>query len=125
MSRNHYVKIEQAIRLLSDPASAPPSLADVASRSGMDERELQHTFSRFVGLGPRQFLDVQTVERAKRTLRAGTVPSEVSAAASIHERFVTLEAMTPAEYRSGGARLDIVVGIHGRHSIPRYWWTAM
>ena len=112
MSRNDYLTIEQAIRLLSDPASAPPPLAAVAARAGIGARELERTFARFAGLGPRQFLDVQQVERMKRTLRAGAAPGAVAEDVPMHERFVTLEAMTPAEYAAGGAHLDVRAGFH-------------
>ena len=111
-----YQRIERAIRYLTENLEAQPSLDDVADSVGLSSFHLQRLFRRFAGVSPKQFLQHLTVERAKDALDASqsvldaSLAAGLSGPARLHDHFVTLEAMTPGEYKSGGAGLEIRYG---------------
>jgi AraC family transcriptional regulator, regulatory protein of adaptative response / methylated-DNA-[protein]-cysteine methyltransferase len=71
-----------------------------------------------VGVSPKRFLQHLTLERTKARMARSSNLLEASASAGLsgpgrlHDLFVTLEAMSPGEYQSGGAGLEIAFGIH-------------
>jgi AraC family transcriptional regulator of adaptative response/methylated-DNA-[protein]-cysteine methyltransferase len=73
----------------------------------------QRLFCRWAGVTPKRFLQVLTLERAKQLLRASKPLLEVSdslglsSGSRLYDHFVHLEAVTPGEYKMGGAGLTI------------------
>ena len=118
MDTKDYVRIESALRYLSDRTEMQPTLADVADHVGLSEHHLQRVFTRWAGISPKRFLQFQTVENAKRLLRDSrsvldtTYSTGLSSGGRLHDLFVTLEAVTPGEYKTGGAGLAITRGFH-------------
>src|SRR5215207_2861940 len=118
MDTKDYVRIEAALGYLSEQAGAHPTLADVASHVGLSEHHLQRIFTRWAGISPKRFLQFQTVESAKTLLRDSrsvldtTYSTGLSSGGRLHDLFVTLEAMTPGEFKAGGAGLTIATGFH-------------
>src|SRR6185295_11123826 len=82
------------------------------------EHHLQRLFTRWAGISPKRFLQFQTVETAKELLRSSksvldaTYSAGLSSGGRLHDLFVTLEAMTTGEFKTGGAGLTIRTGIH-------------
>jgi len=113
-----YGRIERAIRFLEREAPRQPSLGEIAADSGLSEFHFQRLFSRWVGISPKRFLQYLTKEHAKRLLAGSANLLEVSWDAGLsgpgrlHDLFVTCEAVTPAEYRSGGEGVRIGYGFH-------------
>ena len=118
MDTTDYIRIEAALAYLSQHAEAQPALADVAAHVGLSEHHLQRVFTRWAGISPKRFLQFQTVESAKTLLRHSrsvldtTYSTGLSSGGRLHDLFVTLEAMTPGEFKSGGAGLTIITGFH-------------
>lgn len=118
MLRTDFDRIEQAILYLDERARAQPSLADVASFVGMSESHCQRLFTRWAGISPKRFLQFQTVAHARalldesRSLLDATYEAGLSSASRLHDLFVTIEAMTPGEYKRGGDGLVIEWGAH-------------
>jgi len=83
---------------------------------GLSPFHIQRLFRRFAGVTPKQFLQHLTVERAKDSLDASqsvldaAFSAGLSSPARLHDHFITLEAMTPGEYKAGGAGLEIRYG---------------
>ena len=112
-----YERIEAAIRYLSTNVEAQPALDDVAREIGLSPFHLQRVFRKLAGVTPKQFLQHLTLERAKDALDASqsvfdaSLAAGLSGPARLHDHFVTLEAMTPGEYKSGGAGTRVTWGI--------------
>jgi len=113
-----YERIARAIDYLRRHAEDQPDLAVAARHVNLSEHHFQRVFTRWAGVSPKRFLQYLTVEHAKSRLAtahgvldvAGTVG--LSGPGRLHDLFVTLEAMTPGEYKAGGAGLAIQYGAH-------------
>jgi len=118
MDTKDYIRIESALGFLSQHAQAQPALADVAEHVGLSEHHLQRLFTRWAGISPKRFLQFQTVETAKSLLRDSrsvldaTYSAGLSSGGRLHDLFIALEAMTPGEFKAGGAGLTITTGFH-------------
>jgi len=118
MTEQHinYQRVAKAIHYLNERQAAQPSLAELASHVGLSEFHLQRVFSEWAGISPKQFLQFLTKERAKQQLRKASVLEAalacgLSGSGRLHDLMIKAECMTPGEYRSLGAGLQIVYGI--------------
>lgn len=113
-----YRRVAKAIRFLRDRVRDQPTLEEVAEHLGMSPYHVQRLFKRWAGVSPKRFLQFLTLEHAKRLLRdAETVlgasyGAGLSGPGRLHDLFVSVEAVTPGEYRNGGEGLEIRWGIH-------------
>jgi AraC family transcriptional regulator of adaptative response/methylated-DNA-[protein]-cysteine methyltransferase len=113
-----YQRIARAIDYIVANADAQPGLAEIAAQADLSPYHFQRMFARWVGLSPKRFLQVITVERAKRLLAENALPlldaSEtlgLSSTSRLHEHFVRLEAVTPGEFKTAGEGLTIRHGV--------------
>jgi AraC family transcriptional regulator, regulatory protein of adaptative response / methylated-DNA-[protein]-cysteine methyltransferase len=113
-----YIRIEKAIRYLESNYREQPSLDDLARHLGLSPFHFQRLFRRWVGISPKRFLQFLTVEYAKglldesRSVLDVTYESGLSSPGRLHDLFVTIEAMTPGEFKNRGQGLVIYWGIH-------------
>jgi AraC family transcriptional regulator of adaptative response/methylated-DNA-[protein]-cysteine methyltransferase len=113
-----YVRIARAIEFLRRAAPVQPDLAAAAGHVHLSEHHFQRLFTRWAGVSPKRFLQYLTVEHAKLRLVASRNLLDLagkiglSGPGRLHDLFVTLEAMSPGEYQSGGAGLAISYGMH-------------
>lgn len=113
-----YARIASAIEFIASEARRQPHLDEIARHAGMSPYHFQRLFSRWAGVTPKRFLQVLTVERAKALLAASRPLLDVSDAVGLssgsrlHDHFVSLEAVTPGEFRGNGTGLAIRYGIH-------------
>lgn len=113
-----YDRIAQAVEFVRSQARQQPSLAAIAQHIHLSESQCQRLFSRWVGISPKRFLQYLTVEYAKarlgetRSLLDLSLDAGLSSPARLHDLFVTLEALSPGEYRAGGRGLEIAYGLH-------------
>ena len=114
----HYALIEQAIQYIEANVQRQPELDEIASAIGLSEYHFQRLFTRWTGISPKRFLQFLTKEHAKELLARSenlldtTHQIGLSSLGRLHDLFVTTEAVTPGEYKSGGAGLTIRYGIH-------------
>lgn len=117
-SDKDYQRVESALNYVAANFRDQPALADIAASVHLSEFHFQRLFSRWAGITPKQFLQYLTIQHARQCLSAGqsvldtTYESGLSAPARLGELFLRLEAMTPGEYRRGGAGLQIAYGYH-------------
>ena len=118
LTDTHYARIARAIEYLRRHAEDQPDLAAAARHVNLSDHHFQRVFTRWAGVSPKRFVQYLTVEHAKSRLAmahgvldtAATVG--LSGPGRLHDLFVTLEGMTPGEYKEGGAGLDIQYGVH-------------
>jgi AraC family transcriptional regulator of adaptative response/methylated-DNA-[protein]-cysteine methyltransferase len=117
-SGTDYERVERAIRFIASRAPRQPSLAEVARHVGLSEFHFQRLFARWAGISPKKFAQYLTIEHAKVLLRRSrsildaSFASGLSGSGRLHDLFVTVEAVTPGEFRSGGAGITIEYGVH-------------
>jgi AraC family transcriptional regulator of adaptative response/methylated-DNA-[protein]-cysteine methyltransferase len=113
-----YQIVEQALDYLGQNYINQPSLEEIAAHVGMSEFHFQRVFTRWAGISPKRFLQYLTKEHARELLdRSASVmeaayQSGLSGPGRLHDLFVTLDAVTPGEYKLHGAGMRISYGFH-------------
>lgn len=113
-----YERIEHALRYLEDNLQDQPDLEALATEVGLSPYHFHRLFSRWVGTTPKRFLQFVTVEYAKQRLHETENVLEaawdtgLSGGGRLHDLMVTVEAVTPGEYKNHGADLEIRYGLH-------------
>jgi AraC family transcriptional regulator of adaptative response/methylated-DNA-[protein]-cysteine methyltransferase len=113
-----YERVARAIEFLRRNAASQPDLAAVARHLHLSEHHFQRLFTQWAGVSPKRFVQYLTVEHAKSRLAATSGVLDLAGAVGLsgpgrlHDLFVTLEAMSPGEYKAGGAGLAIRYGVH-------------
>jgi len=113
-----YQRVERAITYLQAHFLEQPDLATVARAAHLSEYHFQRLFSRWGGISPKRFLQFLTIEHAKRQLAeskavlTAALDSGLSGPGRLHDLFVSVEAVTPGEFKSRGAGIKIDYGFH-------------
>ncbi len=113
-----YVRMEGALQWLAENYEQQPSLKDTAQYCGLSEFHFQRIFTRWVGLSPKKYIQYLTLNRAKqsldeyRSILDATYEAGLSSPGRLHDLFVSIESMTPGEYKSRGEGLRIHYGFH-------------
>lgn len=114
-----YDRVRRAIAFLSRERLRQPSVEEVGQAVGLSGAHLTSLFRRWAGLTPKDFLQAITLDHARRLLREGDA-SVLDAALEVgfsgpgrlHDLFVAHEAMSPGEFKTGGAGLTLRYGFH-------------
>ena len=107
-----FARIAAAIEFLYDHREQP-DLAAVAAHVHISPQHLQRQFQQWAGISPKKMLQHISIENAKRILHAqgsvqnAALESGLSGTGRLHDLFVSMEGMTPGEYKNGGAGLRI------------------
>lgn len=113
-----YERVAEAIRFIRDHAEGQPELRDVADAVGLSPFHLQRLFRRWAGISPKRFLQYLTLRHARKLLRDSATVLEttwetgLSSPGRLHDLFVAAEAVTPGEFKRGGAGLSVAFGFH-------------
>ncbi len=113
-----YQRVADTLEWISAHFDEQPTLADIASRAGASPYHFQRLFSRWVGLSQKKYVQYLTLDRAKASLSvsqsvlSAAFAAGLSGPGRLHDLFVNIEAVTPGEYKRGGAGLVIRHGIH-------------
>jgi len=113
-----YQRIEKAIQFLGANYRQQPSLDDIARSVKLSEFHFQRLFRRWAGISPKRFVQFLTLEHAKKILEDSrsvldaAYDSGLSGPSRLHDLFVSVEAMTPGEFKAKGAGLKIDYGYH-------------
>src|SRR3979411_1291748 len=113
-----YDSVRRAIAFISEHWRAQPTIESIADAAGVTPDELHHLFRRWAGLTPKAFMQALTLDHAKGLLRDSAsvldaaLDSGLSTAGRPHSLFVTHEAMSPGEWKNGGAGMTLRFGFH-------------
>lgn len=106
-------RIERAIEYLSSNYKAQPPLHEVAQYLGLSPTYFQRLFKEWAGVSPKQFLGYLSLSHAKKLLADQHSIMEtahevgLSGSSRLHDLFISIEGMTPGEYKNGGSNLNI------------------
>lgn len=112
-----YRQIAAAIDYLVANHHERPTLADVAERANLSEYHFQRVFTEWAGVSPKKFSQFLTLDYARRQLRDGAPLTEVAFGAGLsgtgrlHDLFVSIEGVTPGQFRQAGAGLVLQYGV--------------
>ena len=111
-----YDSVRRAIAFISEHWRTQPTIEAMADAAGVTPDELHHLFRRWAGLTPKAFMQALTLDHAKGLLRDSAsvldaaLDSGLSGPGRLHDLFVTHEAMSPGEWKNGGAGLTLRYG---------------
>lgn len=110
----NYNRIAEAIDYIKDNFKEQPNLDEVAEQVHLSPFHFQRLFSEWAGTTPKKFLQYTSIEHAKKllkdqqaTLFDTAFETGLSGTGRLHDLFVNIEGMTPAEYKNGGKNLLI------------------
>ena len=112
-----FALMQEAMALL-DAAQARRdtlSLEELAGALGLSPSHFQRTFSRWVGVSPKRYLQYLQLDHAKALLKEHSVLDTtlalgLSSPSRLHDLFLRWEAMAPGAAAKGGAGLTIAWG---------------
>jgi len=116
MPNTHYEKIEKAIRYINENSKTQPSLEEIAGAVSLSPFHFQRLFRQWAGISPKRFLQFLTINHAKKLLKDSSVIDVsfeigLSSQSRLHDHFVTLEAVTPGQFKNEGRDMKIDYGI--------------
>lgn len=106
-------RIELAINYIRTHFKKQPSLEEIATAVNLSPHHFHRLFTQWAGVSPKKFLQYTTIEYAKTQLKEQETLFDVSMDAGLsgtsrlHDLFVSVEAMTPGEYKNRGRDLTI------------------
>lgn len=111
----NYNRIADAIDYIKVNFNEQPNLDEVAEKVHLSPFHFQRLFTEWAGTSPKKFLQYISVEHAKKILKENNhatlfdaaYDTGLSGTSRLHDLFVNIEGMTPAEYKNGGKNLEI------------------
>ena len=110
----NYHRIARAIDYIKENFKSQPNLDEIAEKVHLSPAHFQRMFTDWAGTSPKKFLQYISVEYAKKILKEEQASlfdtayeTGLSSTSRLHDLFVNIEGMTPAEYKNGGKKLSI------------------
>ncbi len=110
----NYQRITEAIDYIQTHFKSQPSLEEVAENVHLSPFHFQRLFKEWVGTSPKKFLQFISIEYAKKMLKEKQMTlfetaseTGLSGTSRLHDLFIKIEGMTPAEFKNGGQNLAI------------------
>lgn len=110
----NFSRIAEAINYIHTNFKSQPNLDEVADKVNLSPFHFQRMFTEWAGVSPKKFLQYVSIEHAKKVLKEGqstlidaTYETGLSGTGRLHDLFINIEGMTPAEYKNGGENLSI------------------
>src|ERR1041384_7305035 len=113
-----YDVVRRAIAHIRGNWRTQPEIEQIAEAAGVTPTELHHLFRRWAGLTPKAFLQALTLDSARELLRSSASILDasyevgLSGPGRLHDLFVTHEAMSPGEWKTGAEGVTITYGFH-------------
>ena len=110
----NYDRIAEAIDYIRENFRTQPGLDEIAGKIHLSPYHFQRLFTDWAGVSPKKFLQYISVEHAKAILKQeratvfdAAIETGLSGTGRLHDLFISIEGMTPGEFRQGGADLEI------------------
>ncbi|HEV8084157.1 MAG TPA: methylated-DNA--[protein]-cysteine S-methyltransferase [Chitinophagaceae bacterium] len=114
----NYYRIEKAIGYLTDSFKEQPDLDEIACKIFMSPYHFQRIFTDWVGISPKKFVQYLTLDYLKDRIRETENMMEaaeiagLSSQSRVHDLFVSIEGVSPQQYKTAGKDLEIFYGYH-------------
>jgi AraC family transcriptional regulator of adaptative response/methylated-DNA-[protein]-cysteine methyltransferase len=111
--KTDFERIEKAIRYIQENFKSQPELDEVSSHIYLSPFHFQKLFKEWAGVSPKKFLQFISIEHAKKmlqdnhTIADATYETGLSGTGRLHDLFISIEGMTPGEYKNGGEHLQL------------------
>ncbi|MEJ2754515.1 MAG: bifunctional helix-turn-helix domain-containing protein/methylated-DNA--[protein]-cysteine S-methyltransferase [Gammaproteobacteria bacterium] len=108
-----YARIEKAIHFIKNNFKNQPSLEEIAEAVHVSPYHFQRMFTQWAGVSPKKFMQYTSLGYAKNllknrmTLLNAANETGLSGPSRLHDLFVSIEGMTPGEFKNGGIGLTI------------------
>jgi AraC family transcriptional regulator of adaptative response/methylated-DNA-[protein]-cysteine methyltransferase len=107
-----YERIKKAIEFIKSNFQQQPDLDAVAKEVYLSPFHFQRLFKDWAGVSPKKFLQYISLQHAKKLLQQHTVSDAayetgLSGSSRLHDLFISIEGMTPGEFKNGGEQLQI------------------
>lgn len=109
-----YNRIAEAIDYIKENFKSQPNVDEIAEQIHLSPSHFKRLFTEWAGTSPKRFLQYISVEHAKKilkdeqaTLSDTAFETGLSSTSRLHDLFVNIEGMSPAEYKNGGKNLSI------------------
>jgi len=110
----NFDRIAEAIGYINTNFKQQPNLDKIAEKVHLSPFHFQRLFTEWAGVSPKKFLQYISIEYAKKLLKEDqatlfetTYETGLSGTGRLHDLFINIEGMTPAEYKHGGKNLII------------------
>lgn len=110
----NYNRIALAIDYIQENFKSQPNIDEVAEKIHLSPSHFKRLFTEWAGTSPKRFLQYISVEYAKKVLKEkqatlfeAAFETGLSSTSRLHDLFINIEGMTPAEYKNGGRNLAI------------------
>lgn len=113
-----YDTVRRILAYITENWREQPTIETIAEAAGATPTDVHHLFRRWCGLTPKGFLQAITLDHAKGLLASSASVLDtalevgLSGPGRLHDLFVTHEAMSPGEWKTGGEGLRLSYGFH-------------
>ncbi|MCK0159023.1 bifunctional helix-turn-helix domain-containing protein/methylated-DNA--[protein]-cysteine S-methyltransferase [Allomuricauda sp. F6463D] len=117
----NYYRIAKAIEFIKDNFKEQPTLEELSKKVNLSQYHFQRIFTEWAGTSPKKFLQYVSLQYAKiklakeNTLFDTAFETGLSGTSRLHDLFVKVEGMSPAEYKNGGKNLKINYSYSSSH----------
>lgn len=110
-----FERIAKAIEYIQQHFKEQPNLDHVAAQLHLSPAHFQRLFTEWAGTSPKKFLQYISLQHAKTLLNTpksssildASFATGLSSSSRLHDLFIQIEGMSPAEYKNGGSNLCI------------------
>lgn len=110
----YFERIKEAILYISKNYKNQPGLEEISAHVQVSPSHFQRMFTEWAGISPKKFLQYISIGHAKKILKENQATLfdtafeiGLSGTGRLHDLFITIEGMTPGEYKNGGESLTI------------------
>jgi AraC family transcriptional regulator of adaptative response/methylated-DNA-[protein]-cysteine methyltransferase len=114
----NYYRIEKAISYLTNSFREQPDLDEIARKVHMSPFHFQRIFTDWVGISPKKFIQYLTLDYLRNKISetenmiAAAELVGLSSQSRVHDLFVSIEGVSPQQYKTAGKGLEIFYGYH-------------
>ncbi len=113
-----YLRVAEAIEYLTDNFKSQPDLTDVARQVHLSPSHFQRIFTKWAGVSPKKFMQYLSLDYLRnrifdtQNLNQAADLVGFSTQSRVYDLFVSIEGVTPNEYKTFGQGLEIQYGFH-------------